>query len=125
MTSAFRPPPRPASQPPSGPAKTELRFDGSFASPAIVADKPSPATVHLGAWSRSEKKTEIWSVLIETSAVTAPPIAIVRLPKLRTAISGLALVRLRYNHHAINPSPKASVPRDQPLAQPQSLPVLK
>ena len=61
----------------------------------MVAVRPRPATVQIGAWSSSEKKTDIWSVLIDTSAVTAPPTAMVRLPKLRTAISGLSLVRLR------------------------------
>ena len=59
ITSALRPPPRPASQPPSGPAKVDEMLDGSFASPAMVAVSPSPATVQIGAWSRSEKKTDI------------------------------------------------------------------
>ena len=100
-------------------------FDGSFANPAIVAVRPRPATVQTGACSRSEKKTEIWSVLIETSAVTAPPTAMVRLPKLRTAINGFSLVRLRYSHHAISARPATSAASDQLLVQPQFFPVLK
>ena len=123
--SAKRPPPRAASQPPSGPAKTELIFDGSFASPAKVAVKPSPASVHSGACISSEKTTVICSALIATSALTAPPIAMVRSEKLRTAISGLGLARLARHHQSVSSIPAPSATSGSGLPQPQSLPMLK
>ncbi len=123
--NAKRPPPRAASQPPSGPAKTELTFDGSLASPASVAVKPSPARVQTGACISSEKKTVIWSVLIATSALTRQPIAMVRFEKLRTAISGLGCARLARHHQRVRSSPAPSAASGSGAAQPQSLPIEK
>ena len=57
-------------------------------------------------------------MLIDTSAVTAPPIAIVRLAKLRIAISGLGLARLCRIHQIISASPSARAPSDQLFVHP-------
>src|SRR3546814_9304899 len=100
-------------------------FEGSLASPASVAEKPSPAAVHVGACISSEKKTVICSVPIATSAVTAPPIAITRFEKERTAISGLGLARLRRHNPPKSARTETSAANDRSAAHPQPLPDLK
>src|SRR3546814_14291784 len=92
-------------------------FEGSLASPASVAEKPSPAAVHVGACISSEKKTVICSVPIATSAVTAPTIAITRIEKERTAISGLGLARPRRHHPPTSARPETTPPTDRPTGK--------